>query len=742
MQRSELVTKKEELTSYPRIDGVERVTGLAKYAGDWKLSDMLYGRVVLSTIPSGRVKKFDLSRAQNIPGVEAILTCFDDATIWDAGEREQDRRVFTDRVRFVGDCIGAVAAKTRNVAQEAVDAIGVDYEEERGSFSIKDSLKEGAPKLWDSGNVIGPLEYGYGDIDAAFEQADFTFEGDYATQRVHNAPLEPGTSIAYWDKDGKLTVIAATQSLYGTREGLSLDLKIPEEKIRVIAHYKGGGFGNKASSMNYDIVAALLSKKTGKPVLVEYSRGDDFVGVHGRWGSEQHLKAAIRKSEGKMLGVDLKAYCDIGGYTRAVKAGNFVQGAEGYYSTIAWKGRVYPVYTNTPATAHMRAPMGPVANFAAETFVDELAHELRIDPVEFRIRNAVVKYDNEKSFTSGSMKDCLIAGAEAFSWKKRWQRPPSPKASGTLARGIGVSLGSWHANVGDGEAIVKASPDGTFLLTVGVVDIGTGAKSTMAGLAAKALGVPLSKVEIAWGDSDNNTYAIGESGGRLTSFTAPAVREACAKVKNRILAASSQVYAVPKDQLEIRGEEIFKKNESRPLGRIQDVVKRSGAIEEKASVEQTTPKDSVRYSFAAHFSEVLIDLETGMVSLENYLAVHDSGEIVNELTGASQVRGSVIMGLGMALSEQVLIDPNYGGMLNPSFMNYRLPNHAQIPKIDVMFLKTVDPYGPKSLGEIGIVPVQACLGNAIFNATGVRLRRIPFTAESFLRAYDPSYTWD
>lgn len=740
MQRSELVSKSTELTSYPRIDGVERVTGLAKYADDWKLSDMLYGRVILSSVPNGNVRRFDLSKAQSIPGVEAILTCFDDSTIWDAGEREHDRRVFTDRVRFIGDCIGAVAAKNRNIAQEAVDAISVEYEEEPGVFTIRDSLTESAPKLWDTGNIIGPLEYGYGDIDTAFKQADFVFEGDYVTSRVHNTPLEPGTSIAYWGNDGRLTVIAATQSLYGCREGLSADLNIPEEKIRIITHYKGGGFGNKANSMNYDIVAALLSKKTGKPVLVEYSRADDFIGVHGRWGSEQHLKAAVKKSEGKIVGVDLKAYCDIGAYTRAVKAGKFVQGAEGYYSTIAWKGVVYPVYTNTPATAHMRAPMGPIANFAAETMVDEISHQLGKDPVEFRINNAVVKYDNEKSFTSGSMKDPLIRGAEAFSWNKRWHAPSKPDSG--VARGIGVAMGSWHANLGEGEAKVRANPDGTFLVTVGVVDIGTGAKSTMAGVAAKALGVPLSKIDISWGDSDDNTYAIGESGGRLTSFTTPAIREACARVKDKILTKASEVYATAKEQLEFHGEEIVKKSDSRPLGRIGDIVERSGSIEEKVASELKLPKDFARYSFAAHFSEVEVDMETGMISVKNYLAAHESGEIVNELTGSSQVRGAVIMGMGMALSEQILIDQNYGSILNSSFMNYRLPNHSQTPKIDVLFLKSVDPFGPKTLGEIGIVPVQACIGNAIFNATGVRLRRLPMTAESFLRAYDPDYKWD
>ena len=495
MQASRLLSKTtSESTSFPRIDGVERVTGLARYAGDWKLSDLLYGRAIFSTIPHGKVRKFDLEKTKSLSGVETILTCFDDSTIWVDGEREHHRRVFTDRVRFIGDCIGAVAAQTRNVAQETVDSISVDYEEYGTSFTIKDSLAPTAPKIWDNGNALTPIKYGYGDIDASFKQADFILEGDYSTSRVHNAPLEPGTSIAWWDSDGKLTVVAATQSIYGCRDGISKDLGLPVEKVRVITQYKGGGFGNKANSMNYDLVAALLAKKTRKPVMVEYSRSDDFTGVHGRWSSEQHLRAAIRRSDRKMLALDLKAFCDIGGYTRAIKIGKFVAGAEGYYSTEAWRGEVHPVYTNTPATAHMRAPQGPIANFAAETLVDEIAHELHTDPLEFRLVNAVTKYENQKNFTSGSMHECLELGAEAFSWKERWRAPPVPSERKSLiARGIGVAMGSWHSNVGRGEAIVRTNIDGSFVVKVGVVDIGTGAKSTMAGIAAKALGIPVEK---------------------------------------------------------------------------------------------------------------------------------------------------------------------------------------------------------------------------------------------------------
>ncbi len=719
----------------PRIDGIERVTGRGKYCADWKIAGMVYARPIMSGIPHGIVKKIDLSKLAELEGVVATITCLDDDTVWNAGERVHKRRVFTEHVRFVGDAIGAVAAISRNKALEALDLIKVEYEELPAVLTLKDALKPDSPKIWEDGNFLGPIVFGFGDIESAFARADLIVEGDYSTSRVHNCPLEPATSLAWWEDD-KLTVVAATQNVTGCRDGIARDLNIPVSNVRVITRYKGGGFGNKNNSMNHDLMAALLAKKTARPVMMEYSRADDFIGVHGRWSSNQYLRAAIDKKNGRILAINQKAYCDVGGYTRHVTSGMFVDGGESYYSTDAWKGEVYAVYTNTSATGHMRAPTGPQACFAAETLIDEIAYKLDMDPLEFRLRNYVRKFEAVKEFTSNGMEDCLLSGAKAFGWKARWHKPLPSNPDRKKALGVGVAMSTWHSRHGKGEAIVRLRKDGILDVATSVVDIGTGAKSVMAIIAADTLGIPLDKVNVIWGDSDSGLYSIGESGSRTTNFTGTAVKDAALKLRTKIiLIASNQLKVEPSD-LGIRDGKIYSLKKAGILLGLDEFLARTGLeqLEERSLTNPSVPEDLASYSFAAHFAEVEVDLETGQISVASYLGVHDSGPIVNKLLSTSQVQGGVIMGIGMALSEQLLINPDYGTIQNSSLYSYRLPNIVSIPKIEALFVQTKDPYGTKSLGETTIVPVPAAIGNAIFNATGIRLRDLPFTPERFLRA--------
>ena len=728
-------------SSFPRIDAYERASGRAKYAADWKIPGMLYARIIQSSIPHGMVRSVDQSKAAR--GVMGIITCLDDATVWTAGEREHARRVFTDHVRFVGDCIGAVAATSRKIAQEA-ESVEVVYDELPSVFDVQQSVKPEAPKIWEEGNVIGPLHYGFGNTIESFGKADLVIERDYITSRVHNAPLEPAVSLAWWDDDlKKLTVAAATQGVSACREGLASDLGLKLENVRVICLYKGGGFGNKNNSMNYDIIAALLARKTKKPVMVEYSREQDFTGVHGRWSSTQHLRAAVRRRDGKILGVELKGYCDVGAYTRHIKQGKFLNGAEDYYSCESWNAEVYGVYTNTPATAHMRAPTGPQACFASETLMDEIAYELGVDPLEFRLKNAVAKHHGTNEFVSNSLKECLEIGAEKFGWRKRWRNPGSSaksRSDSSKLRGVGVAMATWHSFMGKGEALVKLKREGTLEVYVGVVDIGTGAKTTMAAIAADALGVPLESVRIIWGDTETCPFSIGESGSRTTTFTGTAVRAAALKIRERIISLASDYFNVRQDELDVREGRVFQRASSKisvAIGKFLELQKVDEMVERQGT-EPSLPEGKQRYSFAAHFAEVEVDAETGAIRVAGYFACHESGQIVNRLTAESQVQGAVVMGMGMALSEKVLIDQNYGSIQNPSFLTYRLPNHVMIPRIDVVFLESNDPYGPKSLGEIPIVPVAAAIGNAVFNATGVRLRELPFMPEKLLEGMDIS----
>lgn len=727
-----------------RIDAYERVSGQAKYAADWRMPEMIYARIIQSAVPHGIVKNIDSSNAKSLIGVRAIVTCFDDHTVWNVGDREHDRLVFTDHVRYIGDCIGVVAADTRFLAQRAVDLIQVEYDELPAVFNIDEANRPNAPKLWNDGNAIGPLTYGFGNIAESFRKADFVLERKYSTSRVHNAPLEPAVSLAWWDGSlTNLTVIAATQSIHGCREGLARDLNISPENIRVICQYKGGGFGNKESSMNYDLAASIVAKVTRKPVMLEYSREQDFNNVHGRWSTNQSLVAAIDRKRSKILGIKLVNQSDIGSYLRRIKKKNenmFVNGAENYYDCESWQAEVYGIYTNSPPTGNMRAPTGPQGCFATETLVDEIAHELEVNPLDFRLTNAAEKYHGgTKEFLSNSLRDCLNIGAREFGWDGSWRRPEPELLQNTKgkATGVGVAMSAWHAYIGKGEALIRLNRDGVIEVCVGVVDIGTGAKTVMAVIAADVIGADINDIRVIWGDTDKTPYSIGESGSRTTNFTGTAVKSAALKLRKTISSLAAAQLHVNADSLEIYRSVISSNKASMTF---KELLESSALNEivEKGITEPELPDNKVRYSFAAHFAEVKVDLETGEVNVSRYQATHESGDIINRLTSESQVQGGIVMGIGMALSERVLIDQNYGAMQNPSFVNYRLPSNPMIPRINVSFINSSDQYGPKSLGEVSIIPVSAAIGNAIFNATGVRLRRTPLDPESLLNALQDS----
>ena len=718
--------------SEPRIDARERVMGLAKYTADWHVKDMLYARIFTSTVPHGIVKNIDSSEAAKTPGFVDMVSCLEDSTVWEAGEREHDRRVFADHVRFVGDCIGAVTATTRIAAKKAASLVSVQYEELPASFNIDSTLGNSNLKIWDNGNTIGPLKFEYGDAEEEFRNSQVVMERHYSTSRLHNVPLEPAISLAWWDGDN-LTVVAATQSVHGCRNGIAKDLGLLPEKVRVIGYYKGGGFGNKINSMNYDLIAAICSRRTGKPVMVEYSREDEFINVHGRWSTDQDLRIAADR-DGRINAVEVKANCDIGAYTRHMKRGHFIEGPEHYYSTEAWNAEIYGVYTNTPATGHMRAPPGPQSAFSVESLVDEMAYELGMDPVEMRFKN-YIRHPHSGKFTSNGFEECITRGAEEFGWKQRWKRPEKQNTRRGLVTGVGVAIGSWHSGLGHGEAIVSIDSTGVLEVNTGVVDIGTGAKTTMALIASGEAGIPFSDTRVIWGDTETSPFSVGESGSRTTGFTGTAVREAARQIRSDLLSIGEKVHGISSSKLEIKEGNLIHSGNGNVISSVRELMHASGngRITKSVTTEPALKEGEERFVFAAHFAEVAVDLETGEVKLTDYLAYHDSGEIVNRLTAESQVQGGIVMGIGMALTEKLLISKTDGSIENPSLLLYRIPNMAQIPKIKVFFTDTIDPYGPKSLGEIPIIPVTAAIGNAIFNATGVRLRNLPFSREELLR---------
>ena len=687
----------------PRIDAVARVTGRATYTGDIKLPGMLYARVLRSPHPHARITRIDTSKAQALAGVKAILTRETCDVIWSSGGGFHPRYLFNNPVRFAGDAVAAVAAVDRHVAEEALSLIEVEYEVLDFVLDPEEALRPGAVEIHPGGNRtpddrggLEPEGIRHGDVEAGFKDADRIFEDRFTSPHINNAQMEPRVSVAQWDGD-KLTVYATTQGISNCVNDIVGDLKMTRDKVRVICHYMGGGFGNKNQCQYFDLMAAELARRAGAPVKVELTRKEDFVSVHGRWPTRQHYKVGVKR-DGTLTAIQVRAVSGMGGYR---KGSGSINGTE-LYTCPNVEVSIQPVYTNMAVSANFRAPAYPQGVFAIESLMDHIAHEMQIDPVEFRIRVMTRRYHDELPYTSFGLEDCVRRGAEAFGWRERWHQPGA--GDGPRKRGVGMAMGSFGARLGRAEAVLKLDAAGRYTLYVGVTDIGSGAKTTMALIAAEALGVALDRIEIVSGDTDRCPYSPGESGSRTTGFTGYAVVEAARQLEAQLAAGKQPTADAP----------LIVKVETEP-----------------------TLKGVARYSFAAHFVEVEVDTETGRVTIPRYVAMQDSGRIVNPLTATSQVIGGVTMGIGMALHEELLYDQRFGLPVNTGYYGARVPTHLDVPDIEVHFVETEDAYGPfgaKSVGEPPIIPSPAAIANAVFNAIGRRLKDLPITRDKILGA--------
>jgi putative selenate reductase molybdopterin-binding subunit len=687
----------------PRIDALQRVTGRATYAGDVQLPGMLYARVLRSPHPHARIRRIDASRALALPGVRHVITHENCRVSWSSGDTRNTRYLFNNPVRFAGDPVAAVAADDRHIADDALGLIAVEYERLPFVLSAEDALQEGAVEIHPGGNLSPnargahePEVYRRGDIEAGLRSADRVFEDHYSSAHVNNAQLEPRVSVAAWDA-GKLTVYASTQGISNCHADLAKDLKLGPEQVRVVCQFMGGGFGNKNQCHDFDLMAAVLAQETGAPVKLEFTRKEDYVGVHGRWPTSQYYKVGV-KNDGALTAIQLRGYSGMGPYR---KGSGGIAGTE-VYRCPNLETVVHPVYTNIAVAANYRGPDYPQGVFGIESLMDDIAHALAIDPLEFRLKNLTRKYRDEQPYTSSGLEECLRRGAAAIDWTARWHRAGASIDPATrVAHGVGMAMGMFGSRLGRSSAVIRLDSAGIYHVHVGVTDVGTGAKTTMALIAAEALGVPLSKIDLVSGDTDRCPYSVGESGSRTTNFTGVAVVQAAGDLKRQIA------------------------QKGPPSG---NAVLIASATPEPVLRE-------ARFSFAAHFVAVDVDLATGHVAIVRYVAAHDSGRIVNPLTAASQVKGGATQGIGMALHEQLLYDARSGLPLNAGYYGARVATHRDAPEIEVIFVETEDVYGPfgaKTLGEPPIIPSVAAIANAIFNATGRRIKSLPITRDKLL----------
>ncbi|HEY6893209.1 MAG TPA: molybdopterin-dependent oxidoreductase, partial [Rhodanobacteraceae bacterium] len=505
----------------PRIDAVERASGAATYTGDVKLPGMLYARVLRSPHPHARIRSIDLSAARALPGVKAVLTHETCKVVWGSGSvaggqqysdevkkiTTHKRRVFSDTVKFIGEPVAAVAATDRHIAEAALQLIRVDYELLPFVLDHEEAIKPDAPKIWPEGNLSPnnrgeqqPIVQRRGNVEAGFAAADQVFEDRFTTAFVHNAQMEPRSAVAHWDGD-KLTVYTPTGGVANCRTDMARDLDMPAERVRIVCQYMGGNFGNKNQNHDSDLIAALLAKDAGAPVKLELSRKEDFIGVHGRWPTTQYYKVGV-KNDGTLTAIQLRGYSGMGPYRKNTGA---IGGIEAYQCPNI-DTTVYPVYTNRTVSGNFRGPEFPQGYFGIQSMMDEVAFRMKMDPVDFILKNMTRKFRDETPYTNYTLDECIRRGVEVFDWKKRWHAPGGD--GGRFRRGAGVAFMAFRSPVGRSNAVIDLDASGVYTVHVGVTDVGAGAKTTMQLIAAEALGVTRSQVRIVWGDTDRCPYSV------------------------------------------------------------------------------------------------------------------------------------------------------------------------------------------------------------------------------------------
>jgi xanthine dehydrogenase YagR molybdenum-binding subunit len=704
----------------PRHDGAFKTTGAAKYPSDMSLPGMLHGKFLSSTLPHARVISVDTSAAEKHPGVRAVHVIQNDLLSARVIDKTKEVQSKYPVVRYSGQPIAAVAATSQRAAEEAVRLINVRYEELPFVLSADDARKAGAPRVFpapaaqvetagggggagaekvpQTGNVRGPGRSDRGDVAKGFAASDVTVEGEFRTQVQTHSALETHGVVADW-KPNLLTVHASTQSTMSVRDELAAIFKLPKSKVRVLTEYMGGGFGAKFGAGNVGVVATHLSRKAGGPVKLFADRREEHWTGGNRPDAQQHVKIGATK-DGLLQAIQFTSYGTAGVGTGAGTAGP----ANAMYRCANVKTEEYDVFTNASPGTAFRAPGHPQGCFALEQAIDELAGTLGMDPLALRDLN------DEHPARRAERR----LGAEKFGWKEKFRKPNSDP--GPLKRGVGVAQSVWYRIVNmDSGVEVRINRDGSVEALSAVQDIGGGIKTVLAQVVAEELGMAPRDVQVTIGDTVSPPGP--PSGGSMTTTSiTPAARNAAYKAKQQLL---QQVKGALKgtDPASLS----FKQLAARlPLETITATARRSPEYGKREAI----------FLGGVQFVQIAVDTETGIVKVEHVVAVHDCGRPMNPLQLESQVNGGVLQGISYALYENRRLDRNTGIMVNPNLEQYKILGAKETPRIEVHF---VEQYLARSstdaggIGEPATIPTVAAIGNAFYNATGVRVRELPIT---------------
>jgi xanthine dehydrogenase YagR molybdenum-binding subunit len=708
-----------------RIDGPLKTTGTATYAYEQHQAapGAAYGYIVGAAIGKGRIESIDIQQAKAAPGVLGVVTA-ENAGKLGVGAFYVARALAGPSVDHYHQAVAIVVAETFEQARAASALVRVRYARTKGSFDLAEERKNGAKQQSQQPLQPNPaLNTDVGDFDAAYAAAPVTLDATYTTPDHGHAMMEPHATIAAWDGD-KLTLWTAIQIVSWGRRDLSKTLGIPKENIRIVSPYIGGGFGGKGSILSDAVLAAVAAKQVGRPVKVTLQRALMFNNTTHRAATIQRIRIGAGK-DGRITAIGHESWSgNLGDRPETATAPTKL-----LYAGANRMTRLRVVHLDLPEANAMRAPGETPGMMALEIAMDEMAEKLAMDPVAFRILNdtQVDPEHPDKPFSQRQLVECLRTGAKRFGWDARSTKPGS-RREGRWLIGSGVASAIRGAPVIKSAASVRLDRSGTVTVETDMTDIGTGSYTIIAQTAAEMMGVGIDKVVVRLGDS---RFPEGAgSGGQFGAASSTAgVYAACVKLREMV----AQRLGMSSTNIEFAGGRVRAGGASRPL---LDAVAAGELVAEDAMEYGDLAKRFAQQTFGAHFVEVAVDSATGEIRIRRMLGVFAAGRILNPLAARSQIIGSMTMGAGAALMEELVVDKRVGFFVNHDLASYEVPVHADIPHQEVIFLDEVDPTaGPlkaKGVGELGISGVPAAIANAVYNATGIRVRDYPITLDKLL----------
>jgi xanthine dehydrogenase YagR molybdenum-binding subunit len=726
---------------FVRADGRAKVKGQAKYSYEVPVGGVTYGVLVTSAIAKGRVAEVETAAAEREPGVLAVLTHKNILRLPGEPTAGPGDRVVQalqdDRILYSNQPVAVVVADTFERALHAAAVVRVSAEPAPHTVRMDDELNNGVPGDVRSGGKMHPADKLHGDTARGLAEADVRVEQVYATPFETHNPMEPHATLAVWTAPDRLNVYDSSQWVFSVRKKLANAFQIPNQNVRVITKFVGGAFGCKGAAWSHVVLAAMAAKQVGRPVKITLTRQQMFGMVGGRPATLQSVALGARKggelTAVRHLSTSATSRFDVFVEPAAMQARHMYACAN-----IESRHRVVPLDIGTPT--FMRAPGESSGSFALESAMDELAHALRVDPLQLRLKNYAETDPSEgKPFSSKSLRACYAEGARRFGWD---ERPPAPRAqtrSGLLV-GMGMATASYPANFSAAQAVARMLPDGRARVESGTVDIGTGTYTVMAQVAADALGLPFDRVQFDLGDSEMPEAPIA-AGSTTAASVGSAVLLTCRALREKLVRTAvadqrSPLHGARPEDVQIEDGRLTAQGRSETYG---DIVQRANVkfIEERSKAAPGEERNQyTTLSFGAQFAEVLVDPDLGTVRVSRMVGVFAPGRILNARTARSQLLGGMVWGIGMALHEHTVYDEKLGRIMTRDLADYHVPVNADVVDVQAFFLEEedahVDPVGVKGVGEIGTCGAAAAIANAVFNATGKRIRTLPITLDKLL----------